>query len=624
MPKAGRLTRTPSLAGAPRSATHGGARGGAFVWRAARLAAAGALIALLALAGAGSPPPADAQAPSPTPTPTTLVRIDPAAQNVTAPANVIVGIAVDDIIDPDGLGAYEMTLDWDANVLDFVSFADASFLGSTGRSVICLPPLFEVDADNNGIAGGPGDIDLDADGIVPEPGIVRFGCVTVGGAAGATGSGPLANVTFTTSCDGTTPINLVQAGLADALGTAIARRSQGGSVTVGGGVGSACPTPLPTTPPAPTDTPEPTATGPTPTPSNTPTPTVAPTPAPSLCGPASGVALCVIPVFQTVNSGNTVTAQVAVDNVSALGGFQFDLVFNDSLLAPVDIRAGPFLASSGRTVVCLPTIGTDRMELVCITLGATPPGANGNGLLAEVTFQARSDVIGLSPLHIEGVIVTQTTGAEVPVAATQDGVVSVRSASTPTPTLTRTPTRTPSPTPTGPTGTPTETGTATATRTPTATATPCPPEGCPTPTQTNTPTITPTPTDTRTPTATPPATGTPLPGPCGPTAGLTMCLQPVSQTLFRTEQATLQVAVAGVNGLGAFQFALTYNPALVTALGVTEGPFLGSTDRAVTCLTPAMAPGRVEFVCVTLGSSPAGASGAGVLANVTFRGEELG
>ncbi len=608
-----------------------------------------ALVAGALAAGLFSTRPLHAQ--TPTSTPATIVSVDPASQDVAAPANALVGFRADGIIDPEGLGAFEITLEFDAGTLAFVDFdRTAAFLASTGRTPICLGPLFEVDVNGDGNAGGlnefgvfvpdVGDLDLDADNIVAEPGLARFACATTdasppAGPAGPTGSGLLTTVTFGTACAGLGVVNIARIGLADPAGAGIHTRVQNGSVTVSGGVGS-CPTPAPTTPPAPTDTPAPTATGPTPTPIDTPTPTVPPTPAPSLCGPATGTALCISPVFQTANSGATVTAQIAIDNVTNLGGFQFDVVFNDALLTPVNINVQSFLGSSGRSVVCLPTIEADRMELVCITLGASPPGPTGNGFLAQVTLQAQTAVLGLSPLHLEGVILTGVTGAELPVAATQDGIVGVVPPPTATPTATRTPTRTPTPTATGGTATATETGTATLTPTNTATPTPCPAEGCPTATTTSTPTETRTPTQTALPTSTrtatpsptvtltPTVTSTPAPGPCGVTSALTVCIVPVSQTLLRNGATTVEIAVANVSGLGAFQFDLHYDPSLVTALDVVEGAFPGSSGRSVTCLTPTLAAGTIEFVCATLGLAPAGPSGSGTLATATFRGDALG
>jgi hypothetical protein len=81
-------------------------------------------------------------------------------------------------------------------------------------------------------------------------------------------------------------------------------------------------------------------------------------------------------------------------------------------------------------------------------------------------------------------------------------------------------------------------------------------------------------------------------------------------------------------GLGDFEFTITFrdnagniNPNVATILNATEGSpsFLGGTGRSVSCTSPVIAPGSVNFSCNTLGSAPAGPLGSGVLATITFQ-----
>jgi hypothetical protein len=70
----------------------------------------------------------------------------------------------------------------------------------------------------------------------------------------------------------------------------------------------------------------------------------------------------------------------------------------------------------------------------------------------------QGSAIGLSPLHLDSVILTRVSAVEQPVAATQDGVMTITAGPTATPAgPTATATRTP--TPGGPTATPTNTPT---------------------------------------------------------------------------------------------------------------------------------------------------------------------
>jgi general secretion pathway protein D len=82
---------------------------------------------------------------------------------------------------------------------------------------------------------------------------------------------------------------------------------------------------------------------------------------------------------------------------------------------------------------------------------------------------------------------------------------------------------------------------------------------------------------------------------------------------------TVDVLANGVFDLYAFQFDLSWNPALLRAESVGEGPFLplaGSTifDGGTIDNTS----GRVTLVFDTLSSAISGASGTGVLVSVSF------
>jgi general secretion pathway protein D len=81
---------------------------------------------------------------------------------------------------------------------------------------------------------------------------------------------------------------------------------------------------------------------------------------------------------------------------------------------------------------------------------------------------------------------------------------------------------------------------------------------------------------------------------------------------------TVSVVVEDVTNLGAFQFDVTYDPAVVRFVEVHEGPFLGSSGRQVRCLPPRTGEGAGGLTCVTLGATPEGPNGSGVLADITF------
>jgi len=59
--------------------------------------------------------------------------------------------------------------------------------------------------------------------------------------------------------------------------------------------------------------------------------------------------LSVDPTTQTTSTGNIVTVDVNISNVSDLYGYQFDLAFNPSVLQAISSSEGPFLATGGST-----------------------------------------------------------------------------------------------------------------------------------------------------------------------------------------------------------------------------------------------------------------------------------
>lgn len=71
-------------------------------------------------------------------------------------------------------------------------------------------------------------------------------------------------------------------------------------------------------------------------------------------------------------------------------------------------------------------------------------------------------------------------------------------------------------------------------------------------------------------------------------------------------------------GLGSFEFTVDFNSDVVSVIDVTEGPFLGSTGRSTTCTSPVITATSVNLSCNSLGASPDGPLGSGVLATIKF------
>lgn len=73
-------------------------------------------------------------------------------------------------------------------------------------------------------------------------------------------------------------------------------------------------------------------------------------------------------------------------------------------------------------------------------------------------------------------------------------------------------------------------------------------------------------------------------------------------------------------GLGAFEFTLRFDPAVVAVEAIGPGPDLGRTGRSFQCLPPdGREPGAVTFACASFGPRPDGPQGSLTLGTVTLR-----
>lgn len=495
-------------------------------------------------------------------------------------------------------GSFDFKLHFDPAILSFYGVAVGPFLSSSGRATFCPPAI--VDA----IAG-----------------TVRFSCASVGAVPpGPTGSGNLAVVAFVPLQVGTSQFTFdpTIVPYSDEAGdpfTSVSFSNASVDVLSNGG------TPLPTATRTRTPTVTPTA---SPTVPASPTPTgIAP---PGACGPQIAIAVCPLPPTGSGNVGSSLSIDVRLEDVSNFGAFSVTLEYSNLIFpSPPVFAEGPFLASSGRTVACVPIFtsagafpNTSRARQNCVSLGSPPPAGNepfgpaGSGIIGTFTFVPSTS--GTTSISIPDVVILDAYGANDSAGHADVSNISVGPLLTPTPcggpcpTQTATATRTPSATPTP---TFTRTPTATATRTPTA----CP-GACPT----TTPTLT------RTPTA--------IPG------AATLRITPPTQTVAVGQDATFAVSIENVTNLGAFAFQIAFDPQALRKMDIqgcsTQGacqpsPFLLDADRHISCFlqgagdggsaspTPETS-GVLGFNCVMLDPpGTPGASGSGLLANVTLR-----
>jgi hypothetical protein len=136
------------------------------------------------------------------------------------------------------------------------------------------------------------------------------------------------------------------------------------------------------------------------------------------------------PLNSTVEVGDIFSVTVAIDNVTNLAAFQFDLNYNSGVVQPGTdpasdcVRLGPFLGSTGRSVNKIgPTISDGLITYGAYTLDPpSMPGPSGSGTLATITFKAVA--IGTTVLSLKNESATDPVGASLAVDV-QDGQIEV-------------------------------------------------------------------------------------------------------------------------------------------------------------------------------------------------------
>jgi hypothetical protein len=124
------------------------------------------------------------------------------------------------------------------------------------------------------------------------------------------------------------------------------------------------------------------------------------------------------------------------------------------------------------------------------------------------------------------------------------------------------------------------------------------------------------PTPTPLPTATPTRTSTPGPS---PTPGGTLVLvDPSSQEVPVGADLTVDISIERVVNLGSYEWLLTFDPAIVEFVSVSNADFLESSGRTLGICSTILDTGSVRFGCATTGPTPPGPNGAGVLSTLTF------
>ena len=102
-------------------------------------------------------------------------------------------------------------------------------------------------------------------------------------------------------------------------------------------------------------------------------------------------------------------------------------------------------------------------------------------------------------------------------------------------------------------------------------------------------------------------------------------VEPTSQSVVADGTIPVRIAVSGVADLYAYQFDLTFDPTVLSAVSITEGDFLAPGGS--TLFVPGTidnGAGSIRFTADTLIGSVPGMSGTGTLANVQFQAVAAG
>jgi hypothetical protein len=127
----------------------------------------------------------------------TILGISPASQNVALDSDpFMIDVTVSNVAN---LGAYDITLTFNKDVLEYIGIARGPFIGSSGRTASCIAPF-------------PGPNGATATENVNNNGALHFGCNTVGivqgdeGKPGPSGDGTLMRVGFKPKAPGAADI----------------------------------------------------------------------------------------------------------------------------------------------------------------------------------------------------------------------------------------------------------------------------------------------------------------------------------------------------------------------------------------------------------------------------------
>ena len=172
---------------------------------------------------------------------------------------------------------------------------------------------------------------------------------------------------------------------------------------------------------------------------------------PEVVAAALGTRVRIEPADLVVRLNETFVVQVVIEEADNLGAFQFNLVYDPSILQVTEAALSTFLESTGNSMVPMgPEVNNAEGKVIFVVVSfGSAPGPSGTGVLATITCVAQGE--GSSDLGLREVQVLDTA-ASAQWVTVEGGQVVVRGTAAPTPAATTTPgpaaTATPIPMPT--------------------------------------------------------------------------------------------------------------------------------------------------------------------------------
>ena len=126
----------------------------------------------------------------------------------------------------------------------------------------------------------------------------------------------------------------------------------------------------------------------------------------------------------SVINGGSFTVDIVIEGVEAaapLNAFEFDLLFDNTLLAATSVAEGGFLLEPKIVLETLIDNTTGAVGLAAVTL--LPAGAEGGGVLGSIVFDTLA--AGTSVLDLDNVLLSAPFGIPIEFAGLQDGSIDI-------------------------------------------------------------------------------------------------------------------------------------------------------------------------------------------------------